>query len=158
MVKTISTINQAIALCAKLETMSDEGAMIHCLDWRVIQQAMREAAQTIRETTVSETAQSTGRSERELFDAWLAATYDSDAEFDEARNCYKEFVVHMAWQAFRGARSLPSATPRIRADELLRDWLALIRDPKALPEGQVMVLERATAKYLGEFDKEPQRG
>jgi hypothetical protein len=35
-------------LVAILETMADEGAMIHCLDWAVIQRTMREAATALR--------------------------------------------------------------------------------------------------------------
>lgn len=45
-------------------------------------------------------------SDRQTFEKWLGETYDSDAEFDHARNCYKEFAVHMAWQAWRGRAAL----------------------------------------------------
>ena len=37
-----------VGLIAMLETMADEGALIHCLDWIVIQHTMREAAKAIR--------------------------------------------------------------------------------------------------------------
>lgn len=54
--------------------------------------------------SMSESAPSaTRRSEREQFTAWMEATYESHVEFDEARNCFKEFPVHLAWQAWRAA-------------------------------------------------------
>lgn len=39
---------------------------------------------------------------RYLFEAWL----DQDGlgfQFDESRNCYKNFTCHMAWRAFNAA-------------------------------------------------------
>lgn len=42
------------------------------------------------------------------FERWLGNTFHSGATWDEARNCYTEFPVHAAWQAWRAARSLDS--------------------------------------------------
>lgn len=52
-------------------------------------------------------------SKRAAFDKWLSETFDSDAEFDESRNCYKEPSVHMAWMGYQAALSAlpPAATP-----------------------------------------------
>lgn len=44
-------------------------------------------------------------SSRHSFEKWLEKTYDSAAEFDVERNCYKVFAVHLAWQAWRGRSS-----------------------------------------------------
>ena len=40
--------NDNAGLIAVLETMADEGSLIHCLDWAVIQSTLRNAATALR--------------------------------------------------------------------------------------------------------------
>lgn len=50
--------------------------------------------------------------ERTNFEAWLLKVHGLESEWQEMRNCYKEFAAHLAfcaWQA-RGS-ALPAETP-----------------------------------------------
>lgn len=38
--------------------------------------------------------------ERQRFEEWLLEEQGLDADFDEKRNCYCEFAIHLAWRAW----------------------------------------------------------
>jgi hypothetical protein len=43
--------------------------------------------------------------DREGFEAWLLDVHGLTDEWEETRNCYKAFFVHLAWKAWQAARA-----------------------------------------------------
>ena len=44
--------------------------------------------------------------ERARFEKWLDETMGLQSEWDEPRNCYKEFPAHLAWKAWNATKRL----------------------------------------------------
>ena len=49
--------------------------------------------------------------ERVEFEQWLLDAHGLSDEWDEARNCYKQFAAHLAWKAWLARASVNATAP-----------------------------------------------
>lgn len=54
---------------------------------------------------------------RFIFEKWLAEVHMLSSEWQPARNCYKDFAAHLAWQAWQASQAASAPrTPCCRID------------------------------------------
>ena len=86
---------------------------------------------------------------REKFEAWMTAEqafHGSDFEWDERRNCYSQFGIHIAYKAFQSA----SRESEAQLTALTSQLESVVAENAALKDGAIKAIEDIQCFYDSE--------